>query len=109
MTRSGNPTMKSSDSRSDSPGTQQPPEFRVVDKRHFADPEKASSQAAVDEKPRYPTVIEELMARLSENERRFEEKRKQVDAEIGKMRTRLEADYERKVSLHKQNHLLSFL
>jgi molecular chaperone GrpE len=109
MTRSGNPTMKSSDSRSDSSGTEQPAEFRVVDKRHFADPENAPSQAAVEEKPRYPTVIEELMARLSETERRFDEKRKQVDAEIGKMRTRLEADYERKVSLHKQKLLLSFL
>jgi molecular chaperone GrpE len=109
MTRSGNPAIKSSGSRGDSSGTQQPPEFRVVDKRHFADPETTSSQAAIEEKPRYPTVIEELMARLSENERRFEEKRKQVDAEIGRMRTRLEADYERKVSLDKQKLLLSFL
>ena len=46
MTRSGNPTMKSSDSRSDSSGTEQPAEFRVVDKRHFADPDNAPSQAS---------------------------------------------------------------
>jgi molecular chaperone GrpE len=109
MTGIGNPTMKSGDSKGDSTGTDQPAQFRVVDKRHFAHPENAPSQAAVEDKPRYPTVIEELMARLSETERRFDEKRKQVDAEIGRMKTRLESDYERKVSLYKQKLLLSFL
>ena len=108
MTQRANSTMKSSAAPGDSPGSDQAPDFRVVDKRHFADLDNLP-QTPVEEKPRYPSMIEELMAKLSETERRFDEKRKQVDAEIGKMRSRLEADYERRVSIDKQKLLLSFL
>ncbi len=84
-------------------------EFRVVDKRHFTALDTIAATAAVEEKPRYPTFVEELMTRLSEMERRFEEKKKQVDEEIAKMRGRLEADYERRVELEKRKFILPFL
>src|SRR6058998_3657424 len=80
---------------------EQDPAFRVVDRRHFANLDNIPSSAAVEEKPRYPTFVEELMARLSETERRFEEKKKQVEEEIAKMRGRMEADYGRRVQIEK--------
>jgi molecular chaperone GrpE len=83
--------------------------FRVVDRRHFADSDNNPSGTAVEEKPRYPTFVEELMARLSETERRFEEKKKQVEEEIAKMRGRMEADYERRVQIEKRNFILPLL
>ncbi len=49
------------------------------------------------------------MARLAETERRFEEKKKQVDEEIAKIRSRLQADYERRIQLQKRDLLLPFL
>ena len=77
MTQSAN--MKSSTVRGNSSGPDQAADFRVVDKRHFADLENLP-ETPVEDKPRYPSMIEELMAKLSETERRFDEKRKQVDA-----------------------------
>ncbi len=47
-------------------------EFKVVDKRHFANvDEVAISSGPVEEKPRYPSYVEELMARTAETERRY--------------------------------------
>src|SRR5438093_4297317 len=92
------------------PSTQEEiPSFRVVDRRPFADLDSIPAAAVVEEKPRYPTFVEELMARLSEMERRFEEKKKQVEEEIAKMRNRMEADYERRAQLEKRNSLLPLL
>jgi molecular chaperone GrpE len=88
---------------------EQAAEFRVIDKRHFADVDSISGEAAVEEKRRYPAFVEELMARLAETERRFEEKKKQVDDEIAKIRSRLQADYERRIQLQKSDLLLPFL
>ena len=82
--------------------------FRVVDRRHFANLDNRPS-GAVEEKPRYPTFVEELMARLSETERRFEEKKRQVEEEIAKMRGRMEADYGRRVEIEKRNFILPLL
>src|SRR5947208_16951422 len=92
------------------PSTQEEiPSFRVVDRRPFADLDSIPAAAVVEEKPRYPTFVEELMARLSETERRFEEKRKQVEEEIAKMRGRMEADYERRVEIEKHNFIMPLL
>jgi len=84
-------------------------EFKVIDKRHFADIDSIPAEAAVEEKPRYPAFVEELVAKLAATERRSEEKKKQVDEEIAKMRNRLEADYERQIQLQKKDLLLPFL
>jgi len=84
-------------------------EFRVIDKRHFADIDSIPAGGAVAEKPRYPAFVEELMAKLAETERRFEDKRKRVDDEIAKMRGRLEADYERRIQIQKKDLVLPFL
>jgi molecular chaperone GrpE len=73
------------------------PEFRVVDKRLFANPDTLPPATAAEEKPRFPTFVEELMGRVAETERRYEEKRRQVDEEIGRLRARLEAESERRL------------
>jgi molecular chaperone GrpE len=89
---------------------QEPVQFRVVDKRHFAQGDAGESVAgAAEEKPRYPTFVEELMARVAETERRFKEKVAHIDQEMARTNARLEADYERKLALAKQHLLLPFL
>ena len=86
------------------------PHFRVVDRRCFleGDPTKPIT-APAEEKPRYPTYVEELRAQLAETERRVAEKVKRVDQETARTRMRLEADYERKLALSEQALLLPFL
>jgi len=88
---------------SDSPG------FQVIDKRKFADPDQIDMNAIPEEKPRYPSYVEELMARMAETERKFQEKKKQIDEEISRTKTRLESDFERKLEREKQNIVLPFL
>ncbi len=85
------------------------PDFQVIDKRHFANLDNIDMEAPVEEKPRYPSFVEELMARMAEMERRFEERKKQIDEEISRARTRLEADFERRLALEKHKILLPFL
>ncbi len=89
--------------------TEQPPDFQVVDKRSFANLDGLPAGAPVEEKPRYPTFVEELMAKLKAMEVRFEEKKKQIDEEIARTKTRLQSDYERKVEIEKQKIVLPFL
>jgi molecular chaperone GrpE len=84
------------------------PEFQVVDKRKFLDLDKLDLKK-VEEKPRYPAFVEELMARTAEMERKFEEKKKQIDEEIARTKSRLEADFERRLELDKQKMLLPLL
>jgi molecular chaperone GrpE len=84
------------------------PAFQVIDKRHFLDMDELS-KAPVEIKPRYPTYVEELMGRMAETERRFEEKKMQIDAEIARTKARLEADYARRVELEKQKFLVPLL
>jgi molecular chaperone GrpE len=85
------------------------PEFQVIDKRHFLDLDQIDNEALPEVKPRYPSYVEELMARMAETERKFQEKKTQIDEEINRTRTRLEADFDRKVELEKQNIVLPFL
>ena len=84
------------------------PEFQVVDKRQFLDLDNLDL-GKVEEKPRYPAFVEELMARTAETERKFEEKKKQIDEEIARTKSRLEADYERRLELEKHKIILPFL
>jgi molecular chaperone GrpE len=84
-------------------------DFQVVDKRHFANVDSVPVDDQAVEKPRYPTYVEELMARVAETERRFKEKKEQIDQEIGKIRTRLEADYDRKLERSKRDIIVPFL
>jgi molecular chaperone GrpE len=53
--------------------------------------------------------VEELMARVAETERRFKEKVEQINQETARTKTRLEAEYERKLALAKRDLLLPFL
>lgn len=94
---------KQQNSESDSP------EFQVIDKRHFLNTDTLDTTAAPEEKPRYPSYVEELLARMAETERKFQEKKKQMDEEIARTRVRLEADFERKLELEKQKMVLPFL
>jgi molecular chaperone GrpE len=87
----------------------EPPVFRVIDKRQFLDLDKAESSTVVEDKPRYPTMIEELMGRLAETEKRFEEKKAQMQVEIARIRARLELDFQRRVDTEKQAILLPLL
>jgi molecular chaperone GrpE len=85
-------------------------EFRVVDKRPFAQMDPgAPITEPMEVKPRYPTYVEELMAKVTETERRFSERVKQVDQEIARSKNRLEAEFERRLALAKQHILLPFL
>ncbi len=84
-------------------------EFQIIDKRHFLNLENLDKTQAVEEKPRYPSFVEELMGRVAETERRFEEKKVQIDAEIARTKSRLEADYARRVELEKQKIILPVL
>jgi len=85
------------------------PSFQVIDKRHFLDPGSIDKDAVAEEKPRYPSFVEELMARMEETERRFQEKKQQIDEEIARTRARLEGDFDRKLELEKQKIVLPFL
>ena len=49
------------------------------------------------------------MERMAETERKFQEKKKQIDEEIGRTKARLETDFDRKLGLEKQKILLPFL
>ncbi len=85
-------------------------EFRVIDKRHFVGLDTQPPSGQPDEvKPRYPSYVEELMAKVADAERRFAERVKQVDQETARVRTRLEADYERRLALARQSIVLPFL
>jgi hypothetical protein len=62
----------------------EPAEFQVIDKRQFVnlDLDAMDASTVPEEKPRYLTYVEELLARMAETERRFQEKKKQIDEEI---------------------------
>ncbi len=87
----------------------EPAAFQVIDKRHFLDLDKIDLSSVPEQKPRYPTYVEELMGRVAETERRFAEKKKQIDEEISRAKGRLEADYARKLELEKQKFVLPLL
>jgi molecular chaperone GrpE len=83
--------------------------FNVTDKRKFVNLETIDTKTLAEEKPRYPSYVEELMARMTETERKFQEKKQQIDAEISRTRARLESDFDRKLALEKQKIILPFL
>ncbi len=85
------------------------PDFQVIDKRQFVNLDNIDRTTLTKEKPRYPSYVEELMARMAETERKFQEKKKQIDEEIARTKTRLQTDFERKLELEKQKMVLSFL
>jgi molecular chaperone GrpE len=84
-------------------------DFQVVDKRKFVDLDTIDKSTLTEEKPRYPTYVEELMARMAETERKFQEKKQQIDEEINRTKARLGNDFERKLELEKQKIILPFL
>jgi molecular chaperone GrpE len=84
--------------------------FQVIDKRSFCSPDsEATDSGSVPEKPRYPSYVEELLAKVTAAERNLEERKKLIDQEIVRTRMRLEADSQREVELQKQKMLLPFL
>jgi molecular chaperone GrpE (heat shock protein) len=83
--------------------------FQVVDKRQFLNTDSLDTTAVPEDKPRYPSYVEELMAKMTETERKFKEKKQQIDEEIARTRIRLESDFERKLGLEKQQIVLPFL
>jgi molecular chaperone GrpE len=84
-------------------------DFQVVDKRQFVNLDAIDKETLPEEKPRFPTYVEELMERMAETERKFQEKKKQIDEEISRTKARLETDFDRKLGLEKQKILLPFL
>jgi molecular chaperone GrpE len=83
--------------------------FNVTDKRQFVNLEAIDNKTLAEEKPRYPSYVEELMGRMAETERKFQEKKQQIDAEISRTKARLESDFERRLALEKQKIILPFL
>jgi molecular chaperone GrpE len=90
-------------------GSDDPQPFQVIDRRPFANLDNLPLQAPLEEKPRYPTYVEELQARVSETQRRFEEMKSQMLHEVERTRARLHADFERRVQLEKRNTILPLL
>lgn len=89
--------------------TSESTDFQVIDKRHFVNLDQIDNASLQEEKPRYPSFVEELMARMTETERKFQEKKKQIDEEIQRTRTRLETDFDRRLDLEKHKIVLPFL
>jgi len=85
------------------------PTFQVIDKRQFLNLENIDKTEAAEEKPRYPSYVEELIGRMKEMEAAFQEKKKLMDDEIARVRVRLETDYERRLEAEKQKVTLQFL
>ena len=84
-------------------------QFHVVDKRKFVSPDAVDINSVEDEKPRYPSYVEELIAKMKETERQFQEKKKQIDEEIGRVRARLENDFEQRIDEECRKIALPFL
>jgi molecular chaperone GrpE len=84
-------------------------DFQVIDKRQFANLDQIDNKILQEEKPRYPSYVEELMARMAETERKFQEKKQQIDEEISRTKTRLEVDFDRRLEVEKQKIILPFL
>jgi molecular chaperone GrpE (heat shock protein) len=84
-------------------------DFQVVDKRPFVNLDSLDRESVPAEKPRFPSYVEELMARMAETERKFQERKMQIDEEIGRTKARLESDFARKLELEKQKIILPFL
>jgi len=87
----------------------EPAAFQVIDRRHFLDLDKTQTPATAEEKPRYPSFVEELMGRLAATEKRFEEKKAQMHEEIMRTKARLEGDFQRRIEIERQKILLPFL
>ena len=83
--------------------------FNVVDKRKFLNPDTVDINSVSDEQPRYPSYVEELIAKMKETERQFQEKKKQIDEEIGRVRVRLENDFEQRIEEESRKLALPFL
>ena len=88
---------------------QEPAAFQVIDKRHFLDLDKIGTEPVQEEKPRYPTFVEELLARAEATEQRFEERKKQMQEEIARTKGRLEAEFQRRIEIERQKILLPLL
>ncbi len=86
-----------------------PSEFQIIDKRHFSDAEGSATGTPVEDRPRYPSFVEELMGKVSEMEKRFEQKKAEMQAEVARTKARLESDYQRRVQFERQTLLLPFL
>jgi molecular chaperone GrpE len=107
-------TPETRDGLEESPATASEPDdalqpFRVVDRRHFLDWAKRPVEGKIEESPRYPSFVEELLARVKETERRFEERKQQMNHEIQRSRERIEADFQRSLEIERQKMLLPFL
>ena len=84
-------------------------EFQVIDKRKFLNLDNINKESLPPEKRRFPSYVEELMARMAETERKFQEKKKQIDEEINRTKARLETDFERNLELEIKKIILPFL
>jgi molecular chaperone GrpE len=92
-----------------STGSEDRQPFQVIDRRPFANLDGLPLQAPAEEKPRYPTYVEELLGRVSETQRRFEEMKSQMQQEVDRTRARLHADFERRIQLEKRDLILPLL
>ena len=83
--------------------------FNVVDKRKYVNPDAVDIKLTSEGKPRYPSYVEELIAKMKETERQFEEKKKLIDEEIGRVRVRLETDFGQRLDEECRKLALPFL
>jgi molecular chaperone GrpE len=95
--------------KEDGNSRKEPEAFRVIDKRHFLDLDQVETGPPAEEKPRFPSFVEEMMAKMELTERKFEEKKSQMHEEIARTKTRLENDFQRRVDAERQRFILPFL
>ncbi len=88
---------------------QEPAGFQVIDKRHFLHLGKDDTTSSVEVKPRYPSFVEELKARMELTERKFEERKTQMQEDIARTRARLESEFQRRIEAERQKIVLPFL
>jgi molecular chaperone GrpE len=78
------------------------PTLRVVDKRRFTDTGEVAANSQFNERPRYPSFVEEQLAKLDQKKQQFEQ-------ELLKTRARMDADFDRKLEIEKRNLALPLL
>ncbi len=81
----------------------------IIDKGHFPDLENVGHSRASEDKPQYPFSVEEMIAKMQLTERRFEERKSQMQKEIAQTRMRLEGELLRRVEAERQKIVLPFL
>lgn len=91
---------------------EQKPTFTIADKRFWARKEKEEAGDSGVQKPQYPTFVEELKAKLEQNEKKLKEYiilYDRLKSESDSFKKRLQKEQERKLDAERDKFLQKFL